>query len=567
MTPSIRLAKRVTVVSLLIAWCGTLGIPSVRAEPYDLLSGHNVQPSSIAFSPDGKTLASAGVEGKEYSLRLWDVSTKTQIAVTDLKTSDIGCLAFTPRGKTLLAGSKLISLDKLKTVAEQAVPVSLLQGVSYSSTGRMIAGFNREESFVLQVGGAGRTVLRSKGGGLRDTREVPYIYEFVSAAIAPNRLLLVVGTRGGQLRFFDAQANRELPKLDAHESDVTALAFSPNGKILATGGADGLIKLWDTWKWTPSSTVHGHTQTIRALSILPDNETLISGSGDRYTDRQMSADRKFNESGELKLWAIPEKQQPAKPIGSLTTPESIEVMAVARDGSHLATVHLGQKEIRLWRVSALRDTELDPQSTPGSIAAAGIDIRDALTQGLVAVEAKGDGLEALSVSLKCTTDAEVKIIVPLATRFAPAKAGPQDMVVLEPKVIKLNKRDDNAFVSLSVACATMARGTPGPGDRMVLAHSRGTLELRKLISSPAFAKAPFEIRQYAIWTVTDNPQKTGYTGIGTQGVPGGLIIALPAGIGDGAGSGGPSAAERAAVGKLMDAAGIYKGRYAAFRNE
>src|SRR4051812_26350380 len=88
-----------------VACLGLLPVPSLSAQEPRLratLQGHTNEVASVAFSPDGKTLASASYDG---TLKLWEVATGKERATLGEYTGCLGCVAFSPDGKTLASGA------------------------------------------------------------------------------------------------------------------------------------------------------------------------------------------------------------------------------------------------------------------------------------------------------------------------------------------------------------------------------------------------------------------------------------------------------------------------------
>ena len=81
-----------------------------------------------------------------------------------------------------------------------------------------------------------------------------------------------------------------------------------------------------------------------------------------------------------------------------------------------------------------------------------------------------------------------------------------------------------------------------------ISTTRSTANLRALVNAPSFAEADFRVQQFAVWTLTDNPTRTGYVGIGSLGV-----------------GSGPDADELAEIKALFKEAGIDPSKYRALR--
>jgi hypothetical protein len=157
---------------------------------------------SIAFAPDGKTLAAGG---SDYSVRLWNAATGELLHrwQTDAACS---CLAFSPDGKTLAASGwgKAVSLWDV-------------------TTGDLRRG-------LLGKTGVGR-----------------------SLAFSPEGKTLALGTDGRFLCVWEVASGELVRRFDGGRGAVCGVAFSPDGRVLASGGQDGSTLLWDL-----TGTLEGH---------------------------------------------------------------------------------------------------------------------------------------------------------------------------------------------------------------------------------------------------------------------------------------------------------------------
>lgn len=183
--------------------------------------------SGLAFSPNGKTLASGDWDGKVY---LWDATTGLVLQTLSGHSDMITSLAFSPDGTLLASGS----LDKtvriwdstgqlLRTLSDHTDSVN---NVAFSPDGKILASGSDDNSVILTEVATGQTVARLSG-----------------------------------------------------EDHITAVAFSPDGRIVALSDVS-TIKLWDWAANEILSTLSGHTKAIKSLLFLPDGQTLVSGSID-----------------------------------------------------------------------------------------------------------------------------------------------------------------------------------------------------------------------------------------------------------------------------------------------
>src|SRR5262245_59609092 len=143
MTPNVERGQR-AAAWLGVACLGLLTTSSPSAQEPKLratLKGHTESVQSVAFSPDGKTLASAS---GDKSIKLWDVATGKQQATLKGHTESVRSVAFSPDGKTLASASKdetvkLWDVEGLKNTATLRGPQKDLWSVAFSPDGKTLA--------------------------------------------------------------------------------------------------------------------------------------------------------------------------------------------------------------------------------------------------------------------------------------------------------------------------------------------------------------------------------------------------------------------------------------------
>jgi WD40 repeat protein/serine/threonine protein kinase len=205
--------------------------------------------ASVAFSPDGKLLASAGGVYKKLQLqasevKVWDAHTGKELLTLNAGgvfpgvSSDGGGLsvAFSPDGKRLASASgKEIKFWDAQTGKELLTLKNGAMTVAYSPDGKRLASSGHPEVKVWDAG-TGEELLTLKGHTDDHVGRVVY---------SPDGKRLVTASRDKTVKVWDAQTGLELLTLEGHGGLFNGLAFSPDGHRLATGVGDGTVKIWD----------------------------------------------------------------------------------------------------------------------------------------------------------------------------------------------------------------------------------------------------------------------------------------------------------------------------------
>jgi WD40 repeat protein len=266
---------------MLVLWDAAAGTvrASVRLRPPGPPA--NPLPSSLAFAPDGRVLATA--DGR---LRLWDVVTGRELA-GDAPPRPGRSADFSPDGRTLAVGRDDGTIDLLDpaTRAPAGPPLGkhpdAVTAVAFSPDGRRLVtlGWEREQTAAVWDPAAGRRV---------DTIRPVEPGAWVNAvAFAPDgrRLAVTEGYRhvsafGGRVRLLGADLTPDGAGWPVPPPGAWAVAFSPDGRHLAAGLGAGPVRVWDLATRQEAAELCGHVGRVLALAFSPDGRYLAAGSAD-----------------------------------------------------------------------------------------------------------------------------------------------------------------------------------------------------------------------------------------------------------------------------------------------
>ena len=280
--------KRLTVVSSIGVWVYNLE----TGEALDLLIEDTAPVTPIAFSPDGKLLATGN---ENNSICMWD-STTFQLKGTCVGHKDeVEYLTFNKTGDKLASTSGELKIWDVNTF-------KLLKSCLTDFSSDAIMTYTSDNTHLLTIGNTNNMELQIAYWETQNYEIAKEIYletNFNAAAISPDQKILATGD--DPLQFWELETGKRLRNNVEWVGEFKSMEFSPDGRRLITGSRWDRVDVWDvdTAKLLISMT---HGDEVVSVSYAPDGETIASGSdgSDDGTVRIWDAD-----IGELRI-TIPE---------------------------------------------------------------------------------------------------------------------------------------------------------------------------------------------------------------------------------------------------------------------
>ncbi|MCK4344286.1 MAG: PD40 domain-containing protein, partial [Bacteroidales bacterium] len=296
------------------SWDKTARLWDLEGNEVQVFTGHEDGVKSSVFSPDGKTILTGSWDNTS---RLWDLDGNELQVFKGHKNSVIS-VAFSPDGKTILTGSydktaRLWDLEGNELQIFKGHEYSIFS-VAYSPDGKTIlTGSGDKTARLWDLSGAQLRIFKGH-------EEL-----ILSVAFSPDGKTILTGSGDNTARLWDLEGN-ELQVFKGHEGSFYSVAFSPDGKTILTGSYDKTARLWDL-EGNESQVFKGHEHRINSVAFSTDGKTILTGSDD----------------GTARLWDLEENQLQAFKGHE----DGILSVAFSSDGKFIVTGS-DDKTARLW---------------------------------------------------------------------------------------------------------------------------------------------------------------------------------------------------------------------------
>jgi WD40 repeat protein len=251
---------------------------------------------SMAFSPDSRLLAMAGME-----LQIWEVQSRKMNHSFLLRNNGprVACVAFSPDGKRLAACTGI-------RIRDEVLPLKVT--IRDVATGQELSQFT----------------------GPADSSDSS------SLALSRDGRQLALSSADGYVKLRDASTGREIPNAWHHRGGVTSMAYSPDGRYLATAGVDETARVWNTETGQEHLILRGHTDDIQAMAFSPDGRRLASASLD----------------GTVRIWDAEASQE------ALTVRLDQEAVMMAFPNGHSLAVEGADHKLRMLDLTTGRQVSI-----------------------------------------------------------------------------------------------------------------------------------------------------------------------------------------------------------------
>lgn len=263
------------------------------------LQGHTGPIGRIAWSPDGRILASPSAD---QTIRLWDAIEGRHLQTLEGHSDTVNSVCFDPSGRTVASASddntvKIWEAATGKLVRTMSAHQREVYSVAFDFSGGTLATGSADKTVRVWDAGTGQLQGTLKGHSKR----------IFCVTFDPSHNVLASASEDRDIRLWNARDGKQLLTLTGHQGAVYGVAFDPTGRTLISGGSDRTVKLWDTSSGRLLRTLEGATKDLACVGFMFDGRITASIGDDMI--------RLWDSSSGACLAVVPERSGPGWPPG------------------------------------------------------------------------------------------------------------------------------------------------------------------------------------------------------------------------------------------------------------
>lgn len=284
---------------------------------------------AVAFAPDGQSIASSGGE----HIHVWEPKTGKRLHILKGHKGVVKALAFGPNANTLLSGGDDRTIHIWDIRAEKPVYSTSdqnqrVEAVAFGAGGKLIAAINAAGELSVYNPATKKKLLSIP---VTDSGQAGYGVAFAAdeygivTAGGDTKPKLIAGPDPEGTR---AGIGQTIRAYTGHSAKVNSLAATPDGKLIVTGSKDKSVRIWDANTNKQLWSFQGHLGQVTAVALRPDGRQAASGG----------------EDGTIRLWPLTTSDE-HRAMSEAAAP--LWTVAYSPDGSRFATAG-ADRTIRLY---------------------------------------------------------------------------------------------------------------------------------------------------------------------------------------------------------------------------